>query len=146
MVVQMLSKWIFRVYLACITCTVMLQAHISRVKTIFSTNTRIWSARYHSVTYLNACSQHSPLMLSTCTCTLTLLADKGQGPGENVHEVGQPIRVRGAVELPDVHHVVLVLQHCRCWRETRNPHYINADVRHSCQSAENRLKDNAKSG
>ncbi|KAI8035088.1 hypothetical protein M5D96_012181 [Drosophila gunungcola] len=42
-----------------------------------------------------------------------LLAHEGQRPGEHVHEVGQPVRVRRAVELPDVHHVVLVLQHRR---------------------------------
>lgn len=40
----------------------------------------------------------------------TFLSNERQGPSENVHEVWQPIRVRRAVELPDVHHVVLVLQ------------------------------------
>jgi len=40
----------------------------------------------------------------------TFLSDKRQRPREDVHEVGQPVGVRGAVELPDVHHVVLVLQ------------------------------------
>ena len=43
------------------------------------------------------------------TSTLTLLADKRQTPRENVHEVGQPVGVRAAVELSDVHDVVLVL-------------------------------------
>lgn len=41
----------------------------------------------------------------------TFLADEGQWPREDVHEVGQPIRVRRAVELPDVHDIVLVFQH-----------------------------------
>ena len=38
----------------------------------------------------------------------TFLADERQGPGEDVHEVGEPVGVGAAVELPDVHHVVLV--------------------------------------
>ncbi len=50
---------------------------------------------------------------------LTLLADEGQTPGEDVHEVGQPVGVRAAVELPNVHHVVLILQNGSLdgWRE-----------------------------
>ena len=40
----------------------------------------------------------------------TLLADERERPGEHVHEVGQPVGVRRAVELADVHHVVLVLE------------------------------------
>lgn len=59
-------------------------------------------------------STFSVYYCSLCVFTSTFLADKWQGPGENVHEVGQPVRVRWAVELSDVHHVVLVLQHCRC--------------------------------
>ena len=53
--------------------------------------------------------------VSTCVSQLwsTFLSHKGQGPGEDVHEVGQPVGVRRAVELTDVHHVVLILQHRR---------------------------------
>ena len=51
---------------------------------------------------------------------LTLLPHEGQGPGEDVHEVGQPVGVGGAVELADVHHVVLVLQHGR-WEGHNKP-------------------------
>ena len=40
-----------------------------------------------------------------------LLADEGKRPGENVHEVREPVGVRRAVELANVHNVVLVLQH-----------------------------------
>lgn len=50
---------------------------------------------------------------------LTFLPDKGEGPGEDVHEVGQPVGVRGAVELPDVHHVVLILQYCSCREQAK---------------------------
>jgi hypothetical protein len=59
---------------------------------------------------------------------LTLLADEREGPGEYVHEVWKPVWVRRAVyrsvstlswnilsasltELPDIHDVVLILQH-----------------------------------
>ena len=38
-----------------------------------------------------------------------LLCDERQGPGEDVHEVWQPVRVRAAVELAYVHHIVLKL-------------------------------------
>ena len=41
---------------------------------------------------------------------LTLLSDEGQGPCEDIHKVGQPVWVRCAVELPDVHDVVLILE------------------------------------
>lgn len=44
----------------------------------------------------------------------TFFSHKGEGPSEDIHEVGQPVRVWRAVELPDVHHIVLVLQHSRC--------------------------------
>ena len=40
---------------------------------------------------------------------LTLLANERQTPREDIHEVGQPVGVRAAVELSDVHDVVLVL-------------------------------------
>lgn len=41
---------------------------------------------------------------------LTLLSDEGQRPCEDVHEVGKPVWVRSAVELSDVHDVILVLE------------------------------------
>lgn len=43
--------------------------------------------------------------------SLTFLSNEWQRPGEHVHEVGQPVRVRGAVKLPDVHHIILIFQH-----------------------------------
>lgn len=46
---------------------------------------------------------------------LTFFANEGQGPREDVHEVRQPVRMRRAVELPDVHHVVFVLEDSR-WK------------------------------
>ena len=48
--------------------------------------------------------------------TLTLLPDERQRPSEDVHEVWQPVGVRRAVELPDVHHIVLILQY-GSWKE-----------------------------
>ena len=41
----------------------------------------------------------------------TLLSDERQTPREHIHEVWQPVRMRCAVELPDVHDVVLILEH-----------------------------------
>lgn len=41
---------------------------------------------------------------------LTLLSDKGQTPGEAVHEVGQPVGMGSAVELANVHDVVLIFE------------------------------------
>ena len=43
----------------------------------------------------------------------TFFSDEWKGPGEDVHEVGQPVGVGGAVELADVHDVVLVLEYGR---------------------------------
>ena len=43
---------------------------------------------------------------------LTLLANERQTPREDIHEVGQPVGVRAAVELSDVHDVDLVLKNC----------------------------------
>lgn len=40
----------------------------------------------------------------------TFLADERQRPGEDVEEVRQPVGMRNAVELTNVHHVVLVLE------------------------------------
>jgi len=44
---------------------------------------------------------------------LTFLADKRQTPAECVHKVRKPVRVRTAVELPDVEHALLALDYCR---------------------------------
>ena len=41
----------------------------------------------------------------------TFLADEGERPGEYVHEIRQPVRVRRAVELPNIHHIILVLEY-----------------------------------
>lgn len=41
---------------------------------------------------------------------LTLLSDERETPREDVHEVRQPVRMRGRVELADVEHVLLVLE------------------------------------
>ena len=49
---------------------------------------------------------------------VTLFSDKWQAPCEYVHEVGQPVGMRTAVELADVHHVVLVFQNGSLERET----------------------------
>lgn len=43
----------------------------------------------------------------------TFLANKRKRPCEDVHEVRQPVWVGRTVELADVHHVVLILQHRR---------------------------------
>lgn len=43
--------------------------------------------------------------------SLTLFPYKRQGPCEDIHEVWKPVGVRGAVELPDVHDVVFILQY-----------------------------------
>lgn len=53
--------------------------------------------------------------------SLTFLSDEGQRPGEHVHEVGQPVGVRGAVKLPDVHHIILIFQH-RSWEQNTHTH------------------------
>ena len=52
--------------------------------------------------------------------TLTLLPDERQRPSEDVHEVWQPVGVRWAVELPDVHHIVLILQYGSCKEQDNN--------------------------
>lgn len=45
---------------------------------------------------------------------LTFLSHERQTPSEAVHKVGQPVRMRRAVELANVHYVVFVLQY-RCF-------------------------------
>lgn len=45
--------------------------------------------------------------------TITFLANKRKRPCKDVHEVGQPVWVGGTVELSNVHHIVLILQHRR---------------------------------
>lgn len=42
---------------------------------------------------------------------LTLLSNKGQTPRKHVHEIRQPVRVRCAVELSNVHDIIFVFQH-----------------------------------
>lgn len=42
-----------------------------------------------------------------------LLADERQRPSEHVHEIGQPIRMRGTVELANIHNVVFVFENGR---------------------------------
>jgi hypothetical protein len=44
---------------------------------------------------------------------LTFFTNKWQGPCEHIHEVGQPVWVWGAVELSNVHDVILILKYCR---------------------------------
>jgi len=44
---------------------------------------------------------------------LTLLSNERQTPGKDVHEIWQPVRMRSTVELSDVHHIVLILEHRR---------------------------------
>ena len=43
----------------------------------------------------------------------TFLSYEGQGPGEDVHEIGQPVWMLHCVELADVHHIVLILEYRR---------------------------------
>lgn len=40
----------------------------------------------------------------------TFLSYKWQRPGEDIHEVRQPVRVLHCIELTDVHHIVLILE------------------------------------
>ena len=42
----------------------------------------------------------------------TFLPHEWQGPCEYVHEVWEPVGVGTAVELANVHYIILVLQHC----------------------------------
>lgn len=55
----------------------------------------------------------STVRISARTESLTLLANEWKTPGEDVHEIREPIWMRRAVELSDVHHVALVLQDSR---------------------------------
>jgi hypothetical protein len=41
----------------------------------------------------------------------TLFGHEGERPGEDVHEVGQPVRVGRVIELANVHHCVFVPHH-----------------------------------
>ena len=41
---------------------------------------------------------------------LTLLADKGQGPGENIHEIGKIVGMGGANKLTDIQKLVIKFQ------------------------------------
>ena len=58
--------------------------------------------------FLNSSAKVIPLV-RVGHAELTLLANERQTPREDIHEVGQPVGVRAAVELSDVHDVVLVL-------------------------------------
>jgi hypothetical protein len=40
----------------------------------------------------------------------TLFSDKRKTPSEHIHEIGKPVRVRSAIELPNVHDIALVLE------------------------------------
>ena len=42
--------------------------------------------------------------------TPTLLANKWQTPGKCIHEVGQPIRVRCTIKLPNIQHVCFIFE------------------------------------
>jgi len=42
--------------------------------------------------------------------TRTLLSYEGQTPSEHIHEIGQPVWVWCAVELPDIHNIALILE------------------------------------
>lgn len=42
---------------------------------------------------------------------LTFFANKWQAPCENIHEIWQPIGMRRAVELSDIHHIGFILQY-----------------------------------
>ena len=42
---------------------------------------------------------------------MSLFCYEGQTPGEDVHKVRQPIWVRGAVKLPDVHDIAFILKY-----------------------------------
>lgn len=44
------------------------------------------------------------------TLALTFFSNKGQTPGEHVHEVWQPVWVGRTVELSDVHNIVLIFE------------------------------------
>ena len=75
---------------------------------------RCWGRWPASQSLQNKYASQLPIQSFDKSCSheeLTLLADKRQTPCENVHEVGQPIRVRTTVELSDVHDIVFVLQH-----------------------------------
>lgn len=52
--------------------------------------------------------------LTYTTGITTFLSDKWQRPGEDIHEVGQPVGMWWAVELSDVHDVVFVFEHSSC--------------------------------
>lgn len=56
----------------------------------------------------------------------TFLSNKRKRPGEDVHEVGQPVRVWGAVELSYVHHIVFIFKHSR-WGEAN---IKNMNIKH----------------
>ena len=69
----------------------------------------------------------------------TFFANKGQWPGEDVHEVWQPVRMGRAIKLSYVHHIVFVFQYGSwlCENEKKREKQINKDtVGVEMQSAE----------
>lgn len=42
----------------------------------------------------------------------TFLSNKWQRPGKHIHEIWKPVWMRGAVELSDIHNIVLIFQYC----------------------------------
>jgi len=47
----------------------------------------------------------------------TFLPNEGQRPSEDIHEVRQPVRMRGTVKLSNVHDIILIFQHSSCIRK-----------------------------
>ena len=41
----------------------------------------------------------------------TFFSYKWQRPGKDIHEIWQPIRMWRAIELPDIHHIIFILQY-----------------------------------
>lgn len=43
-------------------------------------------------------------------CLITFFTNKGKRPSEDIHEVWKPIGMWWAIELTNIHHIILVLQ------------------------------------
>ena len=50
-------------------------------------------------------------LITEIQISLTLFPYKRQRPCEDIHEVWKPVRMRGTVELPDVHDIVFIFQY-----------------------------------
>ena len=72
----------------------------------------------HTLTHTHTCTPTLSLLSLSPHHPLTFLSHKGQRPGKDIHEVGQPVGVLHGVELPNVHHIVLILEYCSCSRKT----------------------------